>query len=112
QVKQSTVKLQSMSYEERIESAEYWLERQHTVSSLRLDVLIKEIYKIPRSLAAALIKQKKVTENCTKVDDTTTLLLDGDLIYVKGYGRSKFLYLDGTTRKHKRKITSARLEEK
>src|SRR5699024_11756760 len=28
QVKQSTVKLQSKSYEERIESAENWLERQ------------------------------------------------------------------------------------
>src|SRR5699024_1029951 len=58
QVKQYTVKLQSKSYEERIESAENWLERQHTVSSLRLDVLIKEIYKIPRSLAATLIKQQ------------------------------------------------------
>jgi len=112
QVKQSTVKLQSKSYEERIESAENWLERQHTVSSLRLDVLIKEIYKIPRSLAATLIKQQKVKVNFTKVDDPSTLLLEGDLISVKGYGRSKFLYLGGTTRKDKRKITSARLEEK
>src|SRR5699024_1704941 len=112
QVKQSTVKLQSKSYEERIESAENWLARQHTDSSLRLDALIQEIYKIPRSPTATLIKQQKERVNYNKVDNPSKLLQEGDLITVKGYGRSKFLYLGGTTRKDKRKITSARLEEK
>src|SRR5699024_12600355 len=111
QVKQSTVKLQSKSYEERIESAENWLERQHTVSSLRLDVLIKEIYKIPRSLAATLIKQQKVKVNFNKVDDASTQLLEGDIISVKGYGSSKFIYLGVNTRKDNIKISSSLIEE-
>lgn len=112
QVKQATVKLETKPSEARIVSDEKWMERHQTVSSLRLDVLTKEIYQLPRSLAATLIKQQKVKVNFTQVDDPATPLLEGDMISVSGYGRSKLMQVGGTTRKDKRKVMTAKLEEK
>ena len=111
QVKQATTKLESRPFEELIDALVKWKEREQTVSSLRLDVLIKEIYQLPRATALQLIKQKRVKVNFKQVDDGAIQLMKQDMISVKGFGRSKLVEVGGLTRKDKVKVTTARLED-
>src|SRR5699024_7817397 len=82
---------------------EDWAQRSNTVSSLRLDVLVKENYKMSRKDDHTLIQANKVKINHTDVDNPATQLLEGDLISVRKYGRSKLVEESGKTRKDKHK---------
>src|SRR5699024_6253283 len=87
-----------------------WKESDQTVSSLRLDVVLKEIYRIPRKEAQQFIKRKRVKVNFKIVTDLTFGLYEGDLISVRGKGRGKLLQVNGRTRKDKLRITIAILK--
>jgi RNA-binding protein YlmH len=87
-----------------------WTERDHTLASLRLDVFLKEIYHLSRKTALELIQKQFVKVNYKVVEDAKFLLREGDMISVRGKGRSKLVNVNGRTKKDKLKITIAVLK--
>ncbi len=69
------------------------------VSSLRLDVLMNTVYKISRSDALNIIKSGNVKVNWEPVDKPSLLLVQGDVISAKGYGRAILHSIDGVSKK-------------
>lgn len=72
---------------------------QVTVSSLRLDTVISELYRLSRAKTKPLIQQEKVKVNWKITDDPSFRLEAGDMISVRGMGRCKVVEIGGTTRK-------------
>lgn len=93
-----------------LESKDEWIEDRHSVSSLRLDVIIKEIYRVSRSAAADYIKKKHVKLNFKEEVDPSTQIYEEDLISVRGLGRSKVKSIDGKSRKNRTFISTLRLK--
>lgn len=87
-----------------------WLKADKTVSSLRLDVVLKEIYHISRKESQSIIQKKLVKVNFKLVTDATFNLYAGDLLSVRGKGRSKLVEVHGRTRKNNLRITTAILK--
>lgn len=110
QVKQANIELKEIPYTDLIENNDVWLENNITVSSLRLDVLVKEMYQMSRKDATNLIGRNLVKVNFTEVNDPAVLLLESDLLSVRGHGRGKLLEINGTTRKEKIRVKTARLK--
>lgn len=81
-----------------------WEEKSTTAASLRLDVMIASIYNLSRQKAQLLIDGKKVKVNWRLVEQTAFECQEGDILSVRGYGRSKLLTLDGKTKKDKWRI--------
>lgn len=106
-IKRASIRLQEKDLSDMIDINEEWIESDHTVSSMRLDVILKEIYRTSRKKAAELIQKKAVKVNFKIVEDVSYRLYEGDLISVKGKGRSKLLHIHGRTKKNKWRITSA-----
>lgn len=93
-----------------LEKKDEWVHQHHTVSSLRLDVVVKEIYQMSRKDAVHYIKGNRVKVNFTDIDDPSVPLLAHDLLSVRGHGRSKLVEIKGKTRKDKFRIMTARLK--
>lgn len=110
QVKQANIELAEVPYTGLINNTDVWLEKSITVSSLRLDVLVKEMYQMSRKNATTLISRNLVKVNFTEVNDPTVLLLEADLLSVRGHGRGKLLEINGITRKDKIRVKTARLK--
>ncbi|WP_444684140.1 RNA-binding protein [Alkalicoccus luteus] len=72
---------------------------QVTVSSLRLDTVTSELYRLSRAKTKPLIQQEKVKVNWKITDDPSFRIEEGDMISVRGMGRCKIVALGGTTRK-------------
>ncbi len=89
---------------------ENWKEYDKTISSLRLDTVIKEIYGLSRKDAAALIQKLLVKVNYRVVDDVKFQLQEGDMLSVRGKGRSKIVEIRGRSKKDKIKMTAAILQ--
>lgn len=109
-IKNASIKLTMRPLSELLPQKDNWLTESQTVASLRLDSLIKEIYRMSRTEAASLIKRKLVKVNFQIVENPAYLLLEGDLISVRGKGRSKLVEINGKTRKDKIRITTATLK--
>src|SRR5699024_2397947 len=93
-----------------LESTDEWIHKQHFVSSMRLDVIVKEIYQLSRKNAVQYIQANRVKVNFTIVNDPALPILEQDLISVRGLGRSKVGDMQGKTKKKKQQLTSARLK--
>lgn len=109
-VKNANIQLERRSFQALIDKELNWKESEKTVSSLRLDVVLKEIYQMSRKEAMKLILRKQVKVNFKLVDQSSFTLLEGDLISVRGKGRSKLLKVNGRTRKDKFRIAIAILK--
>ncbi len=109
-VKQATIRLQEKRLTALGKHETEWIEKSHTVSSLRLDIITKEMYGLSRKVAVDLINAKRVKVNFTEVTDPAVPLLENDLISIRGYGRGKLVEIGGTTRKDKIRITTARMK--
>lgn len=75
------------------------------VTSLRLDALIAQLYKLSRGSAQELIKQGKVNIDdmeCLKADFVPK---DGQVVSVRGFGRARFDCVSGKTKKDKDILT-------
>lgn len=70
-----------------------------TIASMRLDALLAGMLNISRSNAAELIKSGKVNVNFMECDNLSRILLEGDLISVRGFGRLKIGQSKGMTKK-------------
>ncbi|QAS51080.1 RNA-binding protein [Halobacillus litoralis] len=108
-IKRSTVQFEEKPMAERLESEETWLTKETTVSSLRLDVMVKEIYGMSRKKASLFIESGQVKVNFRTVEDTAFSLEAGDLISLRGKGRSRLDDVLGQTKKEKYKVTTAKL---
>lgn len=109
-IKNTRITLKENLFDDIIESEDEWIEKIHFVSSMRLDVIVKEIYQLSRKVAVQYIKANRVKVNFTNVDDPTLPIYEQDLISVRGLGRSKVLDLQGKSKKDKQRLTSARLK--
>lgn len=109
-IKHATVKLDTTSLTELRTVAGDWHESNHTVSSLRLDTVLSEIYNFSRKIASDQIGKQYVKVNFRTVDDCKFLLRADDLISMRGKGRSKLVRVNGQSKKEKWKITTALLK--
>jgi RNA-binding protein YlmH len=109
-VKKSKINLSIRGVSQLRESKERWYEQEGTVSSLRLDAIIKEIYRISRQQAQDYITKGAIKVNFRIVDNPSFQLAPGDMISFRKKGRSKIERIDGQTKKEKWRITTAMLK--
>lgn len=79
-------------------------EKVTTASSLRLDTVCASIYNLSRQKAKLLVQNGLVKVNFKVVEESSFEVEKGDLISIRGYGRSKVLSIEGKTKKEKWKI--------
>ncbi|WP_058307891.1 YlmH family RNA-binding protein [Gracilibacillus massiliensis] len=108
-IKKAGVSFEKVPLTNRLPSQDKWQELTTTCASLRLDVLIKEIYQMSRQQALNLIKKGYVKVNFQTIDQPAFLLEDGDLLSIRGKGRSRIKELQGRTKKDKIRITYEKL---
>lgn len=75
-----------------------------TVASLRLDCVLGLLTGASRSSAEDMLKRELVLVNHTLCKKGSTLLCEGDVLSVRGFGRAEFSELGGETRKGRMKI--------
>lgn len=109
-IKNSSVTIKETDWNETIQSLDEWEKKDVILSSLRLDVYVKEVYNMSRNKAADFVKNEAVKVNHTLVTDPAVQLMEDDLVSVKRYGRSKFLKEGKITRKDNIVVTVAMLK--
>ncbi|MFA1818646.1 RNA-binding protein [Virgibacillus oceani] len=109
-INKAAITLKEKSLSSIIDKKVEWIERDHTIASLRLDVVLKETYQLSRKTALELIKRQFVKVNYKVVEEAKFLLQEGDMLSVRGKGRSKLETINGKTKKDKLKITMAVLK--
>ncbi|WP_156290415.1 YlmH family RNA-binding protein [Oceanobacillus salinisoli] len=106
-IKKTNILFEEIPLNRLIEMEKNWNEADKTVSSLRLDAVLKEIYHISRKDAAEYIKKQLVKVNYKTVDQVNFQLQEGDLLSLRGKGRSQLVRINGQSKKEKWKITIA-----
>lgn len=79
-------------------------EISRVLSSNRLDSYISACYNLSRKYSTALIKSGRVKVNWENIEKASKEVLKGDMVSLKGYGRSVFHSVEGLTRKDNIKI--------
>jgi RNA-binding protein YlmH len=110
QIGRASVKLLKKPLDDRIFSNEEWMQVNTTASSLRLDVILSSIYNISRQKAQTLIQRGLVKVNWKQVEQTSFVCEEGDVLSVRGYGRSRIISIDGQTKKEKWRLTAGILK--
>jgi RNA-binding protein YlmH len=103
-----SVTISELPLEDAIQIKEKWIEETSTVSSLRLDAVISALYNVSRQKSQDLIKQGLVKVNWALVENKSFECGEGDVISIRGYGRSKILSIGGKTKKDKWRIIAGR----
>lgn len=80
-------------------------EIQKTLSSYRLDVYISASYNLSRQESTALIRAGNVKLNWEPIDRISKEIEEGDMISIRGYGRSIFHSVEGLSKKGRIKST-------
>ncbi|QHE52118.1 RNA-binding protein [Pontibacillus sp. HMF3514] len=109
-IKKAGVQFEEKPHEHLLESTEEWSESTGTVASLRLDIILKEIYNLSRQKASLYIEKGLVKVNFQTVDNPAFLLEEGDMISVRGKGRSQLNSIEGKTKKEKWRIVTSQLK--
>lgn len=104
------VSLSPIVWEKAIAQEEEWAETSTTLSSLRLDATIAAIYNISRQKAQGYIAASHVKVNWGTVENISFTCEEGDVISVRGYGRSVIKSLEGKTKKDKWRIVIGKLK--
>ncbi len=86
-----------------------WSDYIVTVSSLRLDAVVSEVYRLSRTKSAAMIARGMVKVNWAVEDQKDAEVYEGDVLSLRGYGRSKIISVDGSTKKHKIRLQYGKL---
>jgi RNA-binding protein YlmH len=81
-----------------------WIQSSGTVSSLRIDSLISEFFKLSRQKSQMLVKAEYVKVNQKIIDSTSFQCAEGDVFSLRGFGRSKLMSIDGKSKKDKWRI--------
>ncbi|MRG85475.1 YlmH family RNA-binding protein [Salinibacillus xinjiangensis] len=109
-VKKASLRFAAVPLEQLQESTERWVEQEGTVSSLRLDALLKEIYHLSRNKAGEWIQKGYVKVNYRTVENPAFQMEEGDIISLKKKGRSKLIKILGETKKEKWRILTGVLK--
>jgi RNA-binding protein YlmH len=104
-VGKASVKVERLPLSDIMNHAEEWQEKQTTVSSLRLDVVLSGITNLSRQKVQSMIKNGLVKVNWQLIDEPSFICQEGDILSAKGFGRSKLFSIDGQTKKEKWRIT-------
>jgi RNA-binding protein YlmH len=99
QVGRHTVSCKPQTLETLIQTSAQWDERQGSVASLRLDAVLAEVYRQPRSKINEFIRAGLVKVNWKVIEKPAYELTPGDDLSVRGFGRSRIMSIDGETRK-------------
>lgn len=110
EIKKAGVSFEEKPYSALVPNKEIWEKKLVTVSSLRLDVVMKEIYQLSRQNAASAIQKGFVKVNYQVIENTAFQLEKDDLISLRGKGRSKVDEVHGLSKKDKWKVTIAKLK--
>ncbi|WP_026675947.1 RNA-binding protein [Fictibacillus gelatini] len=100
----ATVKLFDIAESELIQKVETFEEKEGTVSSLRLDGVLAEVYNLSRSRVVPFIQQGKAKVNWKIIDEPSFQVEEGDYLSLRGFGRSKLIAVEGKTKKEKWRI--------
>ncbi|MGX7174332.1 RNA-binding protein [Enterococcus ratti] len=98
------VRLEAVKYTELILPKDEWAQERGTVTSLRLDSVISEIYNISRQRSKQLIEVGKVKVNWTENTHPDFLLELLDIVSIRGFGRIQIQELEGKTKKEKYRV--------
>ncbi|WP_078554812.1 RNA-binding protein [Bacillus alkalicellulosilyticus] len=109
-VGRASISLNQISNLEQISNNETWIEQTGTVSSLRLDVMLSEIYRLSRTKVMPYIDRGYVKVNWKVIEQSSYQLQEGDHLSVRGLGRSKLLSIEGQTKKEKWRIHYGKLK--
>ncbi|TSB46339.1 RNA-binding protein [Alkalicoccobacillus porphyridii] len=90
------------------QAEESWIEGSGTISSLRLDAVLAQIYNISRSKAAQAIDKGLIKVNWRQTEQSSFVIREGDHLSARGWGRSRLLSIEGTTKKQKIRIRWAK----
>lgn len=104
------IDLELISHDNLIEHKFNLEEKRLTISSLRLDNIIANVYNIPRQTTKKLIQNEMCKINFTKTDKVSESLAVGDIISVRGYGRFYIDDLQGITKKGKNIVKIIKLK--
>ncbi len=72
-----------------------------SVSSPRLDSVVAKLYQLSRTQSLELFIQQKVFLNGKMMENNSGLIKPGDVLSVRGFGKSKMDQMSGTTKKGK-----------
>ncbi|MFX3622628.1 MAG: RNA-binding protein [Ectobacillus sp.] len=98
------VSLSVVSPDAVIKTEETWTEKSGTVSSLRLDVLLAEMFRLPRQKSQILIKSGLVKVNWKIIEQPSFECYSGDVLSARGHGRGKILSIEGKSKRDKWRI--------
>lgn len=103
-VGKTSVSLREVPLADLIVPDEQWKEFSETFSSLRLDVVIAEMFRLSRANAVSYIQAGNVKVNWRVIESPAYACHVHDTISVKGYGRGKLLDVQGKTKKGKWRV--------
>lgn len=109
-VKNANIKLEEKALSSLLDHRPNWIESSKTVSSLRLDTVLKAIYHVSRKDAQDAIEKLHVKVNHKVIHDSKFQLQEGDMLSLRGKGRSKLISIEGQTRKENWRIKTAILQ--
>lgn len=101
----TSVRIEQIDLEKVIYGEDIWKNSSSTVSSFRIDVVISEIFRLPRQKSQLLIQSGLVKLNHKVIEKSSFTVESGDMISVRGKGRCKVLSVDGQTKREKWRIT-------
>ncbi len=108
-VGKATIRLQRITSEQLVKPQEEWTEAMTTVSSLRLDAVLSQIYSMSRTKVIPYIEKGLVKVNWKQIDQTDFTVAVGDYLSMRGFGRARLVELLGQTKKDKIRLRYERL---
>ncbi|QDP40106.1 YlmH family RNA-binding protein [Radiobacillus deserti] len=109
EIKKAKVQFKEVSLDNKLPNDSQWVPQESTISSLRLDVVLKETYRMSRQQANGYIQKGLVKVNFRTVEDPSFAIQQEDMISVRGKGRSRLKSIQGLTKKEKYKVTIEKL---
>ncbi|GEL07308.1 RNA-binding protein [Salisediminibacterium halotolerans] len=106
-VGKTEISLSKPAETDRLEQREMWEEKMTTVSSLRLDVILKEAFHLSRAKTKPLIQNERVKVNWRPITDPSFSVEEKDMISVRGFGRVSLQSIEGETRKGRYRVMLA-----
>ncbi|WP_124727698.1 RNA-binding protein [Staphylospora marina] len=104
QVGRKHVTIMHISREELTLPEQRGMHRTANVASMRLDALVSEGFRVPRSQAALMIRTGRCKVNWAVEHRPDRTLEEGDLISLRGFGRIRVERIDGITRKGRLRV--------
>lgn len=100
-VGKATVKLERLPLHKLIQKEENWVSMISTVTSLRLDAVLGQIFSLSRSKVVPFIEKGLVKVNWKVVDRPDFIVEVGDYLSMRQFGRARIVELLGQSRKNK-----------